>query len=260
MNNINPIFEALSGVDDRHIPVKQEKRPGKKIKIALIAAASAVLALLVGFTTSAVSGRHRFGFYRENSVGHAFDLELTARELTVPKEFIPQEGYHQSFDSVEMPPSELFEKFGLTLPINDNFTELSGKKPTVDVRILDDNIVIEFNYTLYNKTIGRDVYFVTLYFSRTDNLSYDSRQGLLPGEPVEIITLSDGSLCMVTGYMAVLSLDGAHCTLQLPFEYDEPDNYGDLPRSEQERILAELVEAMPGIDAVKQVLSDLGVL
>lgn len=260
MNNINPIFKALGDVEERHIPVNEKKRPGKKMKIALIAAAAAALTLLAGFTTSAVRGRHRFGFYRENSVGHAFDIELTARELTVPKEFIPQEGYHQSFDSVEMPPSELFEKFGLTLPINDNFTELSGKKPTVDVGILGDNIEIEFNYTLYNKTIGRDVYFVTVYFSRTDNLSYNSKQGLLPGEPVEIITLSDGSLCMVTGYMAVLSLDGAHCTLQLSFEYDEPDNFGDLSRSEQERILAELIEAMPGIDTVKQVLADLGVL
>lgn len=260
MNKINPIFEALNGVDDRHIPVTQEKRSTKSLKIVLIAAAAAALALMVGFTTAAVRGRHRFGFYQENSAGHAFDLKLTARELTVPKEFMPQDGYYQSFDSVDMPPNELFEMFGLMLPINDKFTEINSKKTTIDIGIVDDNIEIEFNYTLYNKTIGGNVYFRTIYFSKIDNLTYQSNQGLLPGEPTEIITLNDGSLCMVTGSMAVFSLDGAHCEFVLPYDYEIPENYGQLSNKEQYRIVGEMIEAMPGIDTVKQVLADLGVL
>lgn len=260
MNNTNRIFEAMNDLDENYAAeaiLPRKKKMKKPLKIAIIVVAAAALALLTGFTTSAVRGRHRFGFYRENSAGHAFDLELTARELTVPKEFMPQEGYHQSFDSVDIPPSELFEMFGLTLPINDNFTEADGEKPAVDVGIVDDNIKIEFNYTLYNKTIGGNVYFGIIYFSRIDNLTYQSNQGLLPGEPAEIITLNDGSLCMVTGSMAVLSLDGAHCTLQLPYDYEIPANIGQMSVDEQYRIVGEMIEAMPGIDTVKQVLTDL---
>ncbi len=262
MNKTNPIFEAMNELNENYaaeavVPGKSKMK--KSLKIALIAVAAAALALLVGFTASTVSGRHRFRFYQEKSAAHAFDLKLTAYKINVPEEFIPQDGQHHFSDSVDTPPSELFEMFGLTLPINDKFTEINSKKTTIDVGILGDNIEIEFDYTLYNKTIGSEVYFGTRYFSKTNNLTYRSNLGLLPGEPSEVITLNDGSLCMVTGSLAVFSLDGAHCQLELPYDYEIPGNVGQLPDKEQYRIVDEMIEAMPGIDTVKQVLSDLGI-
>lgn len=53
MNKINPVFEALSGVDERYVPVEQAKRPAKKIKFALITAAAAAAALCIGVTAGA---------------------------------------------------------------------------------------------------------------------------------------------------------------------------------------------------------------
>lgn len=259
MNKINPIFEALSGVDDRHIPAAAKKSLSKRLKIVLIAAAAAALALMVGFTTAAVRGRHVFGFYQEKTAGHAFDLKLSAHEITIPEQFMPQDSPHFT-DSTDTPPGELFEMFGLTLPTNNNFTEIVSQKTAVDIGGLGDNIEVEFDYTLYNKTIGSEVYFSTRYFSKTDNLTYRSNLGLLPGEPSEVITLNDGSSCMVTGSIAVFSLDGAHCEFVLPYDYEIPENIGQLSDKKQHRIVGEMIEAMPGIDTVKQVLADLGVL
>lgn len=85
-------------------------------------------------------------------------------------------------------------------------------------------------------------------------------QELLPGEPSEVITLNNGSLCMVTKSRAVFSLNGAYCEFELPYEFNVPENYGQLPEDEQRQILAELIKAMPGTETVKQVLADLELL
>lgn len=45
MNKINPIFEALSNVDERHIPSSKGKRLAKKLAMGLAAAAAVILAL-----------------------------------------------------------------------------------------------------------------------------------------------------------------------------------------------------------------------
>lgn len=261
MNNTNPIFEALNELNENY--AAEAVSPGKTkmkkpLKITLIAAVSAAaLAMIVGFVGTN-GGKHKFSFGVDDLKNRGFYLDLFSHELTVPEEFKPQPGEYTFSDKVNMPPSELFEKFGLTLPINDNFTEVTDEQPSVEVTIIGGTDV-EFEYILYNKTIGKNVYFEARYFSKAENMTYSSGRGILPGEPSEVITLNNGSLCMVSASMAVFSYDGAHYELTLPYEYDEPDNFGDLPDNERRRILAELIEAMPGIDTVKQVLADLGV-
>ena len=227
--------------------------------VSRAAAAVAALSLMVGFTVEVVRGDHIFGFYQENSADKAFELTLSAHEITVPNEFVPQNNY-SSFTDVDTPPGELFEMFGLTLPINDNFTEIADKTTDLDVSILDENIEVQFNFTLYNKTIGSETDISARYFSNTNKLSYRANRGLLPGEPSEIITLNNGSQCLVTRSLAVFSLDGAHYELRLPYDYDVPDNIDQLPEKEQYKIVEEMIEAMPGIDTVKQVLADLGAI
>ena len=257
MNKINPIFEALSNVDDRHIPVAQEKRPAIKLKIILVAAAVVTALALAGFTTSTVR-KHLFGFYGEGVTEHSFELKLTSHEITVPEEFMPNPDEHHFSDGTDIPPSELFEMFGLKSPINDNFTEVNDKLTYFDVGILDDPNV-RFEYTLFNKSINQNVFFSARYFS-TDNLTYTAHEGLLPKEPNKVITLKDGSLCMITKSKAVFSYDGAEFRFEIDYDYEVPANIGEMTIAEQYRVVDEMIEAMPGMDAVKQVLADLDLL
>lgn len=260
MNKINPIFEALSNVDERHIPAAREKTIPRKLRITLIAAAlTAALALLAGFTTAAVRGSFTFGFSKENSASHSFELNMTAQEITVPEEYRPQNGTHLFTANVDMPPRGMFEKFGITPPFNDNFTD--GEQ-FIDLRvgILDDLTEVFFRYAMYDKNIDSEVYFTSQYYSRTENVTSTMHQELLPGEPSEVITLNNGSLCMVTKSRAVFSLNGAYCEFELPYEFNVPENYDQLPEDEQRQILAELIKAMPGTETVKQVLADLELL
>lgn len=260
MNKINPIFEALSGVDERHIPVTQEKRHAKKLKIMLIAAAmTAAIATLAGFTTSTVQ-KHLFNFYGEGVTEHSFEFNLTPYEITVPEEFMPKPNEYHFSDSTDIPPSELFEMFEIEFPINDNFIEVNDELSTFDVWILGDNTEVEFRYTLFNKSIDQNVIFNARYFSKTDNLTYTAREGLLPKEPSEVITLNDGSLCMITKSKAVFSCDGAHFRFEIDYDYEVPANVGEMTEDEQYQVVDEMIEAMPGMEAVKQVLKDLDLL
>lgn len=259
MNKINPIFEALSNVDDRHIPVAREKTIPKKLRITLIAAAlTAALALLAG-STAAIRGRFTFGFSKENSASHSFELNMTAQEITIPEEYRPQNGTHLFTANVDMPPRGMFEKFGITPPFNDNFTD--GER-FIDLRvgILDDLTEVFFRYAMYDKNIDSEVYFTSQYYSRTENVTSTMHQELLPGEPGEVITLKNGSLCMVTKSRAVFSLNGAYCEIEIPYEYDIPLNIDQMPIDEQYQVVAEIIEAMPGTETVKQVLTELGLL
>lgn len=262
MNKINPIFEALSDVDERHVPFTQEKRPAKKLKIALVVAAAAAVALLAGFTTAVVKGKHVFSFNKGNSIEQEFNLDLKSRELTVPDEFKPQNGEAIFYDSVDLTPRELFEKFGITPPMNDNFSDVSDEKPTVEVGIVDEFTDVKLQYVLYNKAVDKNVHFTAQYYSNAENMTLTARYGLLPGEPSEVVTLNNGASCMVTACRAVFSYDGARYELFLPDDYEVeiPRNYGEMTEDEQRKIIAELIEAMPGIEAVKQVLADMELL
>lgn len=233
-----------------------------KLKPLIIAAAAAAVAMLVGFTTGVVRGKHVFSFNKGSFIEQDFDFELKSRELTVPEEFKPQPGEYTFSGSVDMTPSELFEKFGITPPINDNFTDVADEKPTVKVGIIDEFTDVKFQYVLYNKAVDKNVYFTTQYYSNTEKMTLHSNIHLIPGEPSEVITLNNGSSCMVTGSMAVFSRDGARCEFSLPDDYEVeiPRNYGEMTEDEQRKIIAEVIEAMPGIEAVKQVLADMELL
>lgn len=260
MNNINPIFEALSYVDDRHIPAERKKSIPKKLRITLIAAAiTATVALLAGFTTAAVRGSFTFGFSQENSASHSFELNITAQEFTVPEEYRPQDGAYLFSAWVDMPPREMFEKFGITPPFNDNFTDTDDKL-FIEVGIQDDFTDVFFRYAMYDKNIDSKVYFNSKYYSKTDNVTSKMHQELIPGEPSEVITLNDGSLCLVTAWRAVFTVNGAYCEIELNYDFDVPDNIGEMSEKEQRQIVKEMIEAMPGIETVKQILKDLAVI
>lgn len=241
----------------------EEGKPMKRIKIKpliIAAAATVTVALLAGFTTAVVHGKHVFSFNKGNSIEQAFDFSLESRELTIPEEFKPQDGEWRRVSNVDTPPREVFEKFGLTLPANDNFSAISDREMTVEVFDNGDFADVSFRYYLYNKTVENNVYFNAKYFADVEKLEVDGHAELLPGEPTEIITLKNGAKCLVSASSAVFSYDGACWDLYVNYDYDPPSNYGDLTKKEKKAIIAETIEAMPGIEAVKQVLADMDLL
>lgn len=250
---------SLIDSETEGISMTETKRK-KRIKPLIIAAAAAVVLLLAGFT-AVVRGKHVFSFNSGHSLEQAFDLDLKSRELTIPEEFMPQDDEFFSSNSVDMTPRELLEKFGITPPINDNFADVADNKPTVNVNSLDGDTIVDFKYVLYNKTIENNVFFSTRYWSYADNMTGTSHLGLFPGEPTEVITLKNGAKCMVSAWRAVFSYDGARWEFSVDFDDSMiPDNYGELSKKEQKKIIAEMIEAMPGIETVKQVLRDMELL
>lgn len=270
MNKINPIFEALSGVDERHIPVKKTKRPIKKMIIAAAAAAAigATVSVIAGFKPSE-RGDRLYTIEQESVPAHTFELNLASCHITVPEEYVPKDATHLhcSNKEMDMSPRELYEMFGLTPPLNDNFTDIPDEKPKLDFcysiyDIYSEDIEAEFHYVQYNKSIDRKVYFRARYEEIIGDGSVSSRSTdhLLPGEPSELITLKDGSRGLVTKWRAIFAYEGAFYEIWLDYDFTVPDGYGEFSIDEQYRVINEMIEAMPGIDAVKQVLADLGVL
>lgn len=278
INNINPIFEALSGVDERHIPVKKTKRPIKKVIIAAAAAAAigAAVSVIAGFKPSE-RGDRLYTIEQEGVPAHTFELNLASCHITVPEEYVPKDDTYLycSNKEMDMSPRELYEMFGLTPPLNDNFTDIPDEKPKLDFYYSIDDfpeydiysehselIQAGFHYVQYNKSIDRKVYFRAMYEEITGGGSISSRSTdhLFPGEPSELITLKDGSRGLITKWRAIFAYEGASYEILLDYDFTEPDGYGELSIDEQYRVINEMIEAMPGIDAVKQVLVDLDLL
>lgn len=85
MNKINPIFEALSNVDERHIRANK-KRSAKRIKhIFLAAAAAAALIMMAGFVYRNEIVRFKLRAGVKSNYG--FSFKLTLQEYIIPEEF-----------------------------------------------------------------------------------------------------------------------------------------------------------------------------
>lgn len=265
MNKTNPIFEALNELNEDYAAeaiLPRKKKMKKTLKIVLIAAVAAVLAMIVGFVGR--DGKiYSFSFGSKNGAQRGFYLNLTPQPLVVLDEFKPPSGELFFHGESYLPISEVFEKFGLTPLLSDNVTDTNGHL-TFTVTVPNSfQSHVDFEYVLHDNIIDEDVEFSSTYYQNPTWTNFSGHMELFPGEPTEIVTLKDGSKCMVSGERAVFSYGGAVFTVTLPSEYVDPYyyyNYEELSESEQKQYLAELVEAMPGIDTVKQVLSDLELL
>lgn len=234
MNKINPIFEALSGIDDRHIPFTSKKSHSKGLKIVLIAASAAVLSLLVGFTTAVVRGQYTFGFSKGNSAEHDFELDLTSQKFTIPDEYMSKLEVDVYQGYTDTPFGELMNEFDITPLINDNFTETDQKTRVSILCHSEDLRSVDFFYTLYDKNIKSKISFIAKYFSDTENMTLESHINVPPGEPTKVIALNNGASCLITNTMAIFSYNGVYYSVYC--------------------------DEMPGMDNVRRVLADLGVL
>lgn len=240
MNNINPIFEALSNVDDRHIPVETKKRPHTKLKIALIAAAAAaVLSLIVGAAMPRSKSYGKLDIFYGNTEDDVVYLYPTPQKFIVPEglEFVDGVGGGQ-LETLD----EVREILGVTPILNDNFV-ISGMDSEYPRHIgysvwnyPDTNITnaLMIDYYPFSKSLNKDIYITTIYNTDVDFME-DRPNPNHKYEDVEILTLNDGSQCVLKDHRATFVYDGVSYSVQ-------SDNQEQLSN-----------------DEIKQVLSDLGV-
>lgn len=241
MNTTNSIFEALDELNENYaaeavtISRKNLKKP---LKIAIIAAAAAVVALMVGFTTAVVKGQHNVGFTKGDSMEYFFELDLTPQNFIIPDEYMSKldMGFlYQGYSDKHL--GELMSEFNLSPLISDNFEETDQRTKVNINRYNEQDQELEFVYTLYDKNLSMEISFLARYYLDPENLTSDTHIEFPAGESTEIITLNNDSSCLVTESMAIFSYNGVRYELYLPND-----------------------ETMFGIDTVKQVLADLGVL
>lgn len=244
MNNTNPIFEAMSCLDENYAAESIKPRKGKMkkpLKIAVIAAAfAAALSLLAGFMSS-TSDRFRVKFLTKNSSEHGFYLDLKPHEYTIPDEYKSTftDDHYRGF--ADILPGELLEKFGLSILTSENFTDTKDVayqrnydytwEPYFDV----DEFKATFDYFLRDKKIGANVWFRAEYIADIDRVEISARYRFDENNDPEIITLNDGSPCMVSDTMAVFAYNGVG--YRLWFDYGEEQS----------------------TELYKQVLADLGI-
>ena len=289
MNKINPIFEALSGVDERHIPVTQVKRSLRKPIMLAAAATAAALALAVGIRNwSGVIGNYispadppvnQGGVSYEASGFGESEASLpddsVSNQIVIPEDFTPLKlnipddfykygeivkteayeknkihygrGYTFHYDDI----SSMFDEFGFSPLINENFTEegveplpyiFNEDEPLVFVsEIIDvpDSMRVNFNYNLYDKSAGKLIHFSAVVISGKSDRDYyiDLIKNHCPYK--ELIALNDGSICGISYDEAL-------------FFHNSTSTYYNIAIYEPEK--------EKGCSTIKQVLADIGVL
>ena len=230
MTNLNPLFDAMNNIDDSVI-TNAEKSNKKPIflRVGIIAAAAAMLALGVGFTAkiTGVFGTGKDTFTLGNDLTIQFNIQY--HEITIPEEFEVRYDYFDSYRPENMKPSEMFTKFGVSPLLNDNFFESCNNLEV----IMNIPTSIEFSYMVQDKKLGTEVYIHATYYI-LENMSVDGfteDKDLYP----EVVTLNDGSSCIVTSNMATFAYDGVYYHISI---YGEEKSH----------------------DITKQILTDLGVL
>lgn len=244
MSRLNPVFTAITDIDDSII-LNAKKSRKKPLAIAL--AAAAVLTL-VGFTIA-----HRYSISVNGK--DAFDYRLTVQNMTVPTpeemEALGAVDMHESEYSYmwNTLPSTVFETFGISPIMNDNFSEAECDN-TIRGNITNDrtnngtlaNIMI--NYELTDKSLDKTVQFRTFCINKEDGgTNIDFIVSDTDDTNIETITLNDGSSCAIVGRffdnlnLEITDADFAYNGIAYLLHLDNGNN-----------------------EDMKQVLSDLGVL
>lgn len=229
---LNPLFDAMNHFDDNIIvnAQKTSKKP-MLLRVGIIAAAVAILTLGVGFAAKVTGvfgdGKDTVGI---NSHELAVQFNLKSHKITIPEEFKMRYDGFDNYCPENMKPSELFAKFGVSPLLNDNFAE-DVRNNNLSVTMTDFNI--EFAYIVRDKKLNAEVYIRACY-DVVENISGNRNYEDKDPNP-EVVTLNDGSFCIVTSSSARFAYDGVFYHIS---------NYGE----EQSH------------DEVKQILIDLGVL
>ena len=238
------------GIAERAINSATQKKRKKPITLIAIVAAAAVLSMIVGF--SAKNDAFEINFHGNNISQRGFTATLTDQQYTVPEEFeTMRDGYGHIRGFVDMLPSEVYEKVGLTMLTSENFTETKDVKmrrsidsgeqhswePMIKTSELNNkDVSLEIEYCLYDKNINANVWFRPTYIADNEHCIWNGASFGLADDNADIVKLNDGGLAMVSDDTAAFVLDGAYYHLSF-------DDYKN--------------EKIATIDNMKQVLADL---
>lgn len=268
MNKLNPLLDAMNDIDDVIVSeaAPTERRRPRYFKPMMIAAAAAVAAATVLFAFTGFEesykgdGKNKLEIHYQGKTVRSFYFNLKTWDIAVPEEYriINEGGNPILFKRMYgMLPSELFEQFGVSPLMNDNFTENTDFKPRYDVYGYDDNgelVVVEtdygypileifndeicFDYRLYDKKRQKNIGLIATYVV-SDDYSSGGSIGVDDDSAYEIIKLKDGSKCYVDEMGAEFSFDGVLYRL---ISYDVDEDFDEL-----------------SVELTKQILKDLGV-
>lgn len=195
MNRLNPVFTAITEIDDNI--VSSAKKPRKMPMAAVIVAAAAVMTL-VGFTMA-----NRFGVRINDKDG--FDYNLTVQSMTIPTHAemealgaVNQQKSEYSYEWRTLP-STIFKTFGISPLMNENFSETEcdsfvWMNCTSDGAPLNTTI----NYELTDKTLDKTVKF-QIFCMNKDGAGLNTNLFAADAdmEKTETLTLGDGSEAIV---------------------------------------------------------------
>ena len=196
-----------------------------------------------------------------NMVLGSFYFNLKCWDIDIPEEYMTTDPWGNLFCFKRMTgtlPSELFEQFGVSPLMNDNFSENIDFKliGTYDVYsskneylgregdygypiLYVDDADVGFCYRLYDKNVQRTIE-LTATYPISDKFSLDGNVGVRNRSDFEMVKLKDGSMCCIYAIGANFSYEGVLYDLEADFWTDEGDELS--------------------IKRTKQVLKDLGVL
>lgn len=257
MTKQNQLFEAIGYIDDsiaeRAINSIEQKKRKKPITLIAIAAAAAVLSMIVGF--AAKNDAFEISFHGNNISQRGFTATLTDQQFNIPVEFESMRNYQDIGGFVDMLPSEVYEKVGLTMLTSENFTETkdvkmrrsiaSGEQHSWEPQIwvhgkVNDYLSLQIEYCLYDKIVGANVWFRADYIADNERLVWNGADFDFNAidTDADIVKLNNGELAMVSDDTAAFVLDGIYYRL----DFDDYKN-----------------ENIATIDNMKQVLADLGI-
>lgn len=266
INKLNPLLEAMNDIDDAIISdcAPAEKKRAKYLKPMMIAAAAAVAALVtfVGFEQSYKGdGRNILKIHYEGKTVQSFYYNLKTWDINIPEQYQTHDKWGNLICFKRLTgtlPSELFEQFGVSPLMNDNFSEDLDYEWRFDTYGYNDNMEhmidvsdygypiltmndrhVEFEYRLLDKNAQKIVSLHATY-PTSDEFNIGGSVGINDETDYEIIKLKDGSKCYVDEMDAYFSYEGVLYRLYM---YDS-DSDNDIL----------------SVSLTKQVLKDLGVL
>lgn len=192
MTRLNPIFTALTDIDDSIVTSAKRSRR-KPIAIAVIAAAVMALA---GFTAA-----NRFGV-RVNGKD-AFDYSLTVQSMTIPTHeemnALGAVDEHKSVYSYKWTtlPSTMLETFGVSPLMSDGFSETECEN-SVWVNYTKNGIPAntELHYELTDKALGKTVKF-DIFCMNLEGAGLATDLTASDKDNMETVSLNDGSKAMI---------------------------------------------------------------
>lgn len=248
----NSIYEALNNVDDKFVSEAAKTR-GKRPVALMITTASlaAALALAVGIRNFGGA----IGNYispadsaKQNGASYQAADFVELPKYTIPEEFMPDTNDDEKwFEHLDMLPTEIFDKFGVSPLINDNFTDviddftqqiLENGESLADhykpcVWVTSSGVV--FDYVLHDNNTDQNIFFSAHFYKDIE----DYRRNSFENSQDEGIILNDGSKCILSPNTAHFMHKGTLYFVHV----EEPDT-----NTEKD------------IENIKQVLTDLGVL